>query len=304
MSAIITTTYQAGSIPAVVWSGIMGSAITVIGVLVTNLGVARRHREQLAHAARESTVKREMELRRDIYMPAIEATVIATSAIGSQTNPLTLHADVEEKFTDAAAKLGKALSIAKPETVRTFGALTTSMRVFYTKLLIRRQPIMSAHSRLSGAIALIDRNSQDRDRWIQSRLDVLYNEGVNQQRDDFLVRQVEFCNRMINHWTIQRDQSQLDLSRAQVAFLKEMLDLYPNMAETMGMTCVAVREDFAFEGDDIDAVRQVLADNAATATQFLRDMVASFEVELQAHEHAFAEAQAQREAQANLNLGA
>lgn len=304
MSEIITTTCQAASIPPVVWSGIMGSAITVLGVLVTNLGVARRHREQLAHSAHESTVKREMELRRDIYMPAIEATVIAASAIGSQTDPLTLHADVEKKFADAAAKIGKASAIAKPETVRTLGTLTNSMRVFYTKLVICRQPIMSAHSRLSAAVALIDRNSQDRDRWIQSRLDVLYNEGVNQQRDDFLVRQVEFCERMINHWTIQRDQSHLELSRAQVAFLKEMLDLYPNMAEAMGTTCVAVREDFAFEGDDLEAVRQALADNVATATQFLRDMIASFEVELQAHEHAFAEAQAQREAQANQNPGA
>ncbi|UJH77385.1 hypothetical protein L0U95_22150 (plasmid) [Burkholderia cenocepacia] len=188
MSEIITIAYDVLSrIPNVVWSGIVASLITVLGVLVTNAGLSKRHRQQLAHSASESKVEREMELRRDIYMPAIEATVIATSAIGGLSNPVTSQDDVTEKYADAAAKLGKASAIASPETVRTLGTLTERMRVLYTKLLICRQPIMNAHSRMSAAIALIDRNSQDRDRWIQSRLDVIYNEGVNQERDDFLV---------------------------------------------------------------------------------------------------------------------
>lgn len=303
MSEITTVAYDVLScIPDVVWSGIVASIITVLGVLVTNAGLSKRHRQQLAHSASESKVKREMELRRDIYMPAIEATVIATSAIGSMTNPATSHDDVNEKYADAAAKIGKASAIAKPETVRMLGTLTDRMRVLYTKLLIRRQPIMNAHSRMSAAIALIDRNSQDRDRWIQSRLDVLYNEGVNQERDDFLVRQTDFCNRMIDHWTIQRDEAGLELSRAQVDFLKEMLILYPDVAQAMGMACVAIREDFNFEGDNLEAVRQVFTDNATAATRFLDETTASLEVALQAQAQAFAEAQAQR--QGNQNPGA
>lgn len=240
-----------------------------------------------------------MELRRDIYMPAIEATVIATSAIGGLSNPVTSQDDVTEKYADAAAKLGKASAIAKPETVRTLGTLTERMRVLYTKLLICRQPIMNAHSRMSAAIALIDRNSQDRDRWIQSRLDVIYNEGVNQERDAFLVRQIDFCNRMIDHWTIQRDEVGLELSRAQVDFLKEMLILYPDLAQAMSTACVAIREDFNFEGDDSEAVRQVFTDNAIAATRFLDETTASLEVALQAQAQAFAEAQAQRQGNQN-----
>ena len=90
MSEIITIAYDVLSrIPNVVWSGIVASLITVLGVLVTNAGLSNRHRQQLAHSASESTVEREMELRRDIYMPAIDATVIATSAIGGLSNPVT-----------------------------------------------------------------------------------------------------------------------------------------------------------------------------------------------------------------------
>jgi hypothetical protein len=240
-----------------------------------------------------------MELRRDIYMPAIEATVIATSAIGSMSNPATSQDDVNEKYADAAAKIGKASSIAKPETVHALGTLTDRIRILYTKLLICRQPIMNAHSRMSAAVALIDRNSQDRDRWIQSRLDVLYNEGVNQERDDFLVRQIDFCNRMIDHWSIQRDEAGLELSRAQVNFLKEMLILYPDVAQAMSTACLGIREDFNFEGDDLEAVRQVLTDNATAATRFLDETTATLEGALQAQAQAFAEAQAQRQGNQN-----
>ncbi|MCA8213745.1 hypothetical protein LGN20_07485 [Burkholderia cepacia] len=299
MSEIITIIHDVlSSIPNVVWSGIVASIITVMGVLVTNLGLSKRHREQLAHTASESVVKREMELRRDIYMPAIEAAVNAASAIGSLSNPATSHDDVNEKYTDAAAKIGKASAIAKPATVRTLGTLTSNMRDLYTKLLIARQPIMNAQIRMSAAVALIERNSQDRDRWNQSRLDVMYNEGANRERDAFLVRQVEFCNRMIEHWTIQRDEAWLELSSTQLIFLRQMLALYPNTAQAMAAACVAFREDFDFEGDDIEAVRQAFADNATKATQFLHATITGLEVSLQMHAQAFEKAQAQRQAQA------
>ncbi len=300
MSEIVTAVYHAFSrIPDVVWSGIVASVITVTGVLITNFGLSTRHRQQLAHTEHESTVKREMELRRDIYMPAIEATVVAMTAIGSLSNPATSHDDVSEKFGDAAAKIGKASAIAKPETVRTLGKLISSIRTLYIKVLVVRQPILDAHSRMSAAIALIDRNSQDRDRWIQARLDVLYQEGLNQERDAFLVRQVEFSNRMIDHWTTQRDAVKLELCRAQIAFLKEMLVLNPVAAQAICAACVAIREDFKFEGDDLEAVRQALTDNATNATQFLREMTTSFEAEIQVQAQALADAQAQ--AQANPN---
>ncbi|WP_155636174.1 hypothetical protein [Burkholderia stagnalis] len=77
--------------------------------------------------------KGKMELRRDIYMAAIEATVVAMSAIGSLCEPTTSRADVTEKYGDAAAKIGKASSIAQVETVRTLGKLTDSMRALYTR---------------------------------------------------------------------------------------------------------------------------------------------------------------------------
>lgn len=80
------------AIPDVVWSGIVGSLITIAGVLVTNRGLSARHREQLRHTANESAKAREMDLRKEVYIPAIEAALMASGAIGTLSNPhLTPH---------------------------------------------------------------------------------------------------------------------------------------------------------------------------------------------------------------------
>lgn len=72
-----------------------------------------------------------MELRRDIYMPAIEATVIATSAIGGLSNPVTSQDDVTEKYADAAATATSASSSSAENPSWTFfKASTLTFQVF------------------------------------------------------------------------------------------------------------------------------------------------------------------------------
>lgn len=46
------------SVPDVVWSGIVASVITVLGVMVTNWGLSKRHRQQLRHTEEENARKR------------------------------------------------------------------------------------------------------------------------------------------------------------------------------------------------------------------------------------------------------
>ncbi|KVN11337.1 hypothetical protein WT09_22875 [Burkholderia stagnalis] len=87
----------------------------------------------------------------------------------------------------------------------------------------------------------------------------MYQEGVNEERDVFWVRQIDFFYSKIEQRTAERDAVNHELAVAQLAFPRELLELYPEAAQTMGAACVATRDDFAFEGDDLEAVRQVYA---------------------------------------------
>lgn len=61
-----------GSIPDVVWSGIIASLLTFIGVMLSNGSNTKRLRIQLDHDAKEKAKERTSVLRRDVYLKTIE----------------------------------------------------------------------------------------------------------------------------------------------------------------------------------------------------------------------------------------
>ncbi|PRE09676.1 hypothetical protein [Burkholderia multivorans] len=273
-------------VPNVVWSGIVGSLVTVVGVLFTNLGLSKRHREQLAHSARESAVEREMDLRRDIYIPAIEATVVAFSAIGSMSDPTVKQSDVNEKFSDALAKIGKANAIATAETVHAIGDLTDGIRELFTRLIITRQPILALHGRMTAENGVVDRAVGDHGRWVQIQTELLFQGPLDPQKAAFLAGQINFTQGQIDQWSDKRSVSALELNLAQVEFLKTLLQLQPSVSRKVNVACVSIRRELALAGDDLESVGQVFTRNAEQGQEFLRRMIADFEAQLQATRNA------------------
>src|ERR1051325_8996126 len=109
--------------PPVIWStvsGLIGAVIALIGALggvaLSNVSHSKRLRIQLQHDAAENAKERKAQLRRDVYLVAVEEIAKVTSHLGSlaqvdvtTTNP----ADALKGFQGATAKL---VLVAEPKT--------------------------------------------------------------------------------------------------------------------------------------------------------------------------------------------
>lgn len=96
------------SIPNVVWSGVIASVITLLGVFLSNMSNNRRFRLQLKHESLEKERARAADLRRDVYLPAAEEVTKAMTFLSGlakadlrKVNPM----DGVQGFFAASAKL-------------------------------------------------------------------------------------------------------------------------------------------------------------------------------------------------------
>jgi hypothetical protein len=110
----ITALFQ--SIPDIVWSGLLASAVTLGGVLVSNRSNTNRLLLQLKNDALEKSKERIATLRRDVYLLTAEELVKVNVYLGSlpQIDPSKINlSDGLQPFFAASAKMQL---VAEPDT--------------------------------------------------------------------------------------------------------------------------------------------------------------------------------------------
>ncbi|MEK6314197.1 MAG: hypothetical protein V4807_07235 [Burkholderia gladioli] len=260
------------AIPDVVWSGIVGSLITIAGVLVTNRGLSARHREQLRHTASESAKAREMDLRKEVYIPAIEAALMASGAIGTLSDPASDTALIAERFSNAVASLGKVSSIAKPETVAKIGEFETALRDIYTRLLISRGPMMEAHNRWRAEADVYTRVVDDHRRWVTAHTESFLT-PINEERNNIFTRQIEFLSSQMDHWRVKSETSKREEISRQIEFLLSTLPHAQQSAQASIEAAIAIRSEFSLTDDDLPAVRAAFENNRVRNHESIRRLV-------------------------------
>jgi hypothetical protein len=279
------------SVPNVVWSGIVGSFITVVGVLATNLGLSRRHREQLAHTADESTRKRshdasesalerKMKLRRDIFIPAIEAVYFATSALATLSDPTIPRSVTLGKFVDAVGLIAKVNAVASAETVAAAGSLINHLMSMSLELGFKRNPIELAYSQVQANAQVVTRAVEEHWRWVQIQTSMLFEGPPPVEKFHFVGGQIALQQSQIDQWTGKRDTNSRKLQIAQLEFLKAMAEFQTSVSEASISTSIALRGELDILDDNPDTLRETLTKQSQIAKRTLQDSILRLEDQL------------------------
>jgi hypothetical protein len=130
------------AVPNVVWSGIVASCITLLGVMLSNGSNTKRLKLQLDHDAREKSKDKVNNLRKEVYLKAvedIEATNIHLSTLADRDLAnLNMNAEIQA----IGASIAKLKLVAEPETARLAGELSAAFGALFLKLMPRLVPLL------------------------------------------------------------------------------------------------------------------------------------------------------------------
>ncbi|MBC8751289.1 MULTISPECIES: hypothetical protein [Paraburkholderia] len=279
------------AVPNVVWSGIVGSLITVIGVLVTNFGLSRRHREQLQHTAEEnarklthdaseSALDRKMKLKRDVYIPAIEAVYSATSSFGALADPSNLRSDIQQNFVEAVGSISKVNAVGSLESVAAVGALLQRLLSVNLELSVKRNAIEVVYGQLQANARTVTRAVEEHGRWVQVQTSMLFEGPPVPEKWNFVANQIGFQQGQINLWTAKQTASSRELQLAQLAFLRVMAKSQPKLTDASITASVALRDELGMLDGSQGQLRQTLAENGELARKALEEAIARAEQEI------------------------
>jgi len=134
------------TVPDVIWSGIVASGITFLGVMLSNRSNTSRLILQLEHDAREKSKDKINNLRREVYLKAIEDIEATNIHIGTWANRDLANLNMNAETQAIGASIAKLKLVAEPETSRLAGDLSAALGALFLKLLPRLMPLLEARS--------------------------------------------------------------------------------------------------------------------------------------------------------------
>ncbi len=136
------------NIPQTVWTALMGSGFTLLGVIFANRHSRKQLKTQLAADSDEKAKQRRAELRKAVYLEGAEELVKANTVISAlpQTDLSKVNAGLELK--GFFASMIKLQLVGDPKTARLASGLASSYGEVLGRTIVQVMPIRNAISSL------------------------------------------------------------------------------------------------------------------------------------------------------------
>lgn len=143
--AIISTIWSViQSTPETVWTALMASGFTLLGVIVANRHSMNHLKTQLAADAEERAKQRRAELRKDVYLEGAEELLKANSVLGALPQTDLSKVNVGFELKGFFASMIKLQLVGDPMTARLASGLASSYGEVLGRTLVQVMPIRNA----------------------------------------------------------------------------------------------------------------------------------------------------------------
>ena len=157
---------------------IIGSLFTIIGVVLTNASNTRRLRLQHEHERALESKSRDLNLRRDVYMAAMEAISTGMVAVGRYADFEVPQQTLMQSYTDQSPAISKVTLVGKDETIKALANFNQELTGTFLRLGARREQVNRLWQRSTALEAEIEQVQQE-----QERLANLLKEGTTAPTD-------------------------------------------------------------------------------------------------------------------------
>ncbi|WP_343619158.1 hypothetical protein [Ralstonia sp.] len=234
-------------IPDVIWSGVIASSITLVGVWLSNRGNSERLRAQLDNDAKEKVKQRKSDLRRLVYLEFVEEMVKANVALSALPNLDMTAANPAEGligFNSAAAKLQL---ISEIETAEAVGDVQVKFAELSIRAMVKAQKIANVKTNIDIQNNLYE----SADREIQRILAAMtaFNEAARKDQEvfDALSRSFEFHRDLAAQYSERRSNLWKERNALHVEFTKFLAAAAIEMRDETAKAQILIRSELELE---------------------------------------------------------
>lgn len=244
--------YYIEAVPDVVWAAILASALTLLGVMLSNSSNTKRLLKTLAHESTEKAADRIHSLRKDIYLCAAEEMARVGNYLGKipQIDPTKTNiADGLAGFFAASIKLQL---VAESATAKLANELTARYTEILFALLARASPVHTLQTNIKITGDFYEQKCAEASRALAEMTQLNESGRVDQPRFEALQRSLEYSQQGAARYAEERSTAfeahNAAMREYTIALLKEMR----SVGSLQMRLVAAIRSELALATDPSD----------------------------------------------------
>ncbi len=240
---------QINLIPDVVWSGLIASTITLLGVFLVNVSNNRRLRIQLKHDSNEKERERAADLRRDVFLPAAEELIKAMNFLSGLPKADLRKINAMEGVQGFFAASAKLHLVADERTAGPVAEFSAAFGQLLMRVIAKIVPLQTIQIDIEILDGLYEKFQADANRVLSERGRMVETGNNDRALFELLGKASEMHQEMATGYAQERAEkwkSYNELMRQFVLFLMTELRAVSQLQIPL---LVALRRDLGFNTD-------------------------------------------------------
>lgn len=262
------------SIPAAVWSGLLGALLALSGVLLSNRGNTQRLKVQLAHDAAEKAKERTATLRRETCLRTVESLANVSAFLGGLPQADLAKANATEALQGFLAAAARLQLVGEPKTALLVSELAAAYGELLLRLMVDLQPMQLLRAEIAVCDAFHDKAQAEINRLLgeMSKL----NEAAQPNPAVFqaLSRTLDFHRDRAAELNAERLRHGLRFGELQAVFIRHLFAEMKHIGAQQIPVLVEIRRDLGLGGDLTAYQSQLEAQHQRVAEQLDRTLAA------------------------------
>ncbi|MBB5467251.1 hypothetical protein HDG32_003371 [Paraburkholderia sp. CI2] len=252
-------------VPKEVWAAILGAVIAAaISGFTTwraNANARRMLGMQLEDAAKQSEAKRRMDLRRDVFLPALQEAAKASHVLGEMTGAETDSAKANEQMKAVTAALAGIHAVGSAETVTATFHLAQFVGEIFAELAIRRAESVAKFMLVTQLALLIDKELANGNA-LTEMMKACNLQGGNAVQFARVMQQWEGHQKLLATMIEDRDKATLRYRQSIARSIEYLAKNLSKLTELQSGAILAMRRELDLSIDE-EVVKRIASEAAA-----------------------------------------
>lgn len=247
------------SIPDVIWSGLIASFLTLSGVFFSNRNNTKRLLLQLKHDADESQRERTAELRRDVYLLAVEELTNANRHLATLTQIDLSKVNAADGLKGFFAAIAKLQLVTEPATSMLVNNLSAAYNELFLRMMADLTPIQNAKSDIAINESFYEKAQIEIARILSEMAKFTESAQTDQRVFTALQNAFAWNQSRADKYLDARTKAQNKLQEKNIAFYRQILAEMKVITELQIPVIKAIRAELGLN-TDVDALKQQMAE--------------------------------------------
>lgn len=244
----VVTAAMAGlaAIPAVFWGALIGGALTVTGVLISNRDNTRRLKLQLEHDATQRNLERTSAIRRDVYLQTAAAFSKAMRYLSLVANLDLSKPELWTGLSEFQIEAAKLQLVAEPQTALLIDRLGLTLAEAHNRLYLHLVPMQMARDDLKLKDDTYNRALTEYERALAEISKISASGQPNDRALAALTSMVDSSRKAMETNEAERVELRRKLNTLHCDFLPQLSTEFRTVSNEAGSLLLEMRRDLGF----------------------------------------------------------